>query len=232
MRIITDFKDYYDHIAYQYGGGDPKIVYIRPHIHNKNIGFLGNLDIKSEYFYRENKYRISIDGVECSESIGQAFSLYSKFYDGRNVYNPQVRIIIVGDIIFTQIKMTEKENYRMITEDDIKSSKHTWGRTRRNLKEMVNYSDPKFVDLCRHFGLPVFMFNLEKNNVYLDENCPNLGKLGIPKYIPDFMMYQHLSYFVGNVIKESPDMMPPVKVTDKDKILGHGFDVRTSFRGK
>jgi len=29
MKIISKYKDYYDYVAHQYGGGDEKIVYVR-----------------------------------------------------------------------------------------------------------------------------------------------------------------------------------------------------------
>ena len=29
MKIKSTFKDYYDHVAHIYGGGDPKCVYVR-----------------------------------------------------------------------------------------------------------------------------------------------------------------------------------------------------------
>jgi hypothetical protein len=31
-------------------------------------------------------------------------------------------------------------------------------------------------------------------------------------------------------MKESPDIKPPVEIHDKDKITGHGFDLKQSFR--
>ena len=42
--------------------------------------------------------------------------------------------------------------------------------------------------------------------------------------------YQEISHFLGNVLRENPDTKPPVQVDDKHKIIGAGFDTKTSFR--
>lgn len=34
MKIISGFKDYYDYVAFMYGGGDPNLVYLRTKVAN------------------------------------------------------------------------------------------------------------------------------------------------------------------------------------------------------
>ena len=55
MRIISKFRDYYDSIAHIYGGGDPKIVYVRddivaPTVSSGGIRWYDNVrvEVKSE----------------------------------------------------------------------------------------------------------------------------------------------------------------------------------------
>ena len=43
-------------------------------------------------------------------------------------------------------------------------------------------------------------------------------------------MYQEISYFIGNTMNESPDIKPPVEISNKDKISKAGFDLKNSFR--
>ena len=57
MKIISKFKDYYDHVAYMYGGGDPKIIYDR-----KPIKFIKDGDIydtlNKVIWYKNNNFNI------------------------------------------------------------------------------------------------------------------------------------------------------------------------------
>lgn len=67
MKIISSFKDYYDRIAGQYGGGDPSIPYVRPgkdscetvHVHYITNQF-GDSDLHSDM----NKHLKSIHAVD------------------------------------------------------------------------------------------------------------------------------------------------------------------------
>jgi hypothetical protein len=52
----------------------------------------------------------------------------------------------------------------------------------------------------------------------------------MPALIPATQMYQELSYFMGNTIKEHPDTEPPVEVSNNCKIINAGFDLKQSFR--
>jgi len=232
MRIITNFKDYYDHIAFKYGGGDPKIIYLRPF----------HLKVDSEAIQDCDKFKI----------LKNLTIIYERHYNWSKTYNTEIRGIVVGDKLFTQIKevihppyshllIEEKySDWRLITEKDLRNKeKDSYSRRwikrfgRNNdlkLSEFINFTDPELIKICKIVGTPVFYVNVFKHSIKIDTDCPNLGNDGIASYISPADMYQQLSYFVGNKMKDSPDMMPPVKVTDKDKIVGHGFDLKTSFR--
>jgi hypothetical protein len=86
--------------------------------------------------------------------------------------------------------------------------------------------DAGLVEWSRLLGAPVFTFDDRD----VDTNVPILAHIGMPALRSAEWMYQDLSYFVGNLLRESPDVKPPVEVSDKDKIVEHGFDLRQSFR--
>jgi len=233
MIIKSNFRDYYDHIAHIYGGGDPKIVYVRPY--KQNIA--DQIDIRREfirYAQQGHRYYTTLDDqwkTRC-DSVGNAYDLYGSYFDGRNDYNPEVRGIVVGDIFFTQIKMKSDEPYRLVKKSDIKEPKYSWWGKGPQYSDYINHKDETLIALCRIVGSPVFMFNTYRNSIIIHDMTPKLGEIGVASFISANEMYQHLSYFVGNVMKESPDMMPEIKIDDKYKIMGHGFDLKTSFRGK
>lgn len=227
MRIISNYRDYYDYIAHKYGGGDPKIIYVRPY-KLKYVPDMGGIKFertKRAEFYGE-KYK--------SKSLRNIKELYKRYYN--NDLDIDIRGIIVGDIFFTQIRKKPNGNFRLLQEKDLRNketSKYRFLYKKLELINLVNSKDEDLLDVCKKVGLPVFMFNVLKNYDFeIDENMPNLGNIGVASFITASEIYQHLSYFIGNRMKDCPDMMPEIKVTDKDKIIGHGFDYKTSFRGK
>ena len=56
---------------------------------------------------------------------------------------------------------------------------------------------------------------------------PCLGDFGFASRIPAHKMYEKIYAFLG-WLKDNPE--PPNNQTDKDKIVAHGFDLKTSFR--
>lgn len=90
--------------------------------------------------------------------------------------------------------------------------------------------DKELVLISRKLNAPVFTYRLDDGFVSVDGEIPILKDIGIDKLIPPEQLYQDISYFMGNIIKESPDMMPATKMTDKEKIQQHGFDLKQSFR--
>lgn len=58
---------------------------------------------------------------------------------------------------------------------------------------------------------------------------PSLMLFGIPSIIDAHIMYQKIYDFLG-WLKDNP--VPPNNQTSKEKVIAHGFDVKTSFRPK
>jgi hypothetical protein len=219
MKIITNFKDYYDHISFIHGGGDPKIVYVRPFHHNVGTPT-----------YNE-------DQIKKNKSIKRLFDLSERYWSWLNDSETTIKGILVGDKLFTQIKKAKEDKFRLLKESDLlneyKSGRRywwTWKPEKLDYNNFINFTDSKLIELCKDVGLPVFSFTVFRYRIDIDPDCPNLGLSGIASYITANDMYQNLSYIIGNKMKDSPDMMPPIKTTDKDKIIGHGFDYKTSFR--
>lgn len=96
--------------------------------------------------------------------------------------------------------------------------------------------------LSRMVESPVFVIESEKipNGAKTDivhfrvgAGIPQLQAIhGFPGLYPSQQLYQDLSYWIANIIRESPDVSPPPRppLTDKEKISAHGFDEKRSFR--
>lgn len=226
MRIITDYKDYYDHVAFMYGGGDPKIVYVRPHRHK----FIPSICLRD---HRDGG--VSIQDKQCKcKTLLNIHSLWNSKNGWKRTKHEWERVgadvmgIVIGDIIFTKIKYEGANNYRFVNDNDVRN---IYWKSEFKAEQFINFKDDALIDVCRATKMPVFSFSVAMNDFHIHELMPNLGALGIPPFIPANEMYQHLSYFIGNTMNESPDMMKPIVVSDRVKIEGHGFDYKTSFRG-
>ena len=218
VKIISNFKDYYDYIPHMSGGGDPKIVFVRPRV---------NHDLPS-------RVDLGSFGGDIFDKICRLSNYLYRDY--------QSKIVIIGDKIFyfTMYNPIDKPelkegNYSIITQKVIDKCGLGWYRTTKfNLDYFINHQDNDLIPLCKHIGHPVFsLFSSGRGSEWeVGEIAPNLGKLGIASYIDAEIMYQNLSYFVGNLMHDSPDTSPPVELSNRDRILKHGFDLKTSFRGK
>lgn len=58
---------------------------------------------------------------------------------------------------------------------------------------------------------------------------PNLSQFGIPSVLDANTCYEQIYNFLG-WLKDNP--VPPDNQTDKEKVVAHGFDAKTSFRPK
>jgi hypothetical protein len=215
MRIISPFKDYYDHIAYIYGGGDPKIVYERrKRIADEDLQFSSERVLCNA---NNDKYLNSVSPVKSKGTLCVAGRIFILLHDTETnevfVHNPKKRddYVRYGYSIFAK-KKREKEY---------------------DLTE-VNYGATVLSKLAK---APVFLL---KETIYnhsarewthvIDKNTPILATIGLAPIYPPEQIYQDLAYFITNLMNDSPDMMPTTNQPDKQKIEAHGFDLKKSFR--
>ena len=237
MRIISKFKDYYDHIAHQYGGGDPKIVYERKELTEPKIIQPGNVK-----FYEPIYHSLQSELV-----IPHAFGLHGHSYDysrhGKFAEYTGSYVCVAGRMfLLIQSPQTELTYYKNVPgAAEHVSGYHSYRNTpvREQFDGAVEY--PELVKLCQMVKAPVFLFRMRmspsdgaigKRTFTILCEVPMLSKLGLARYYPPANVYQDLSYFMGNTINGSPDIDPPAVVSDKDRLLQRGFDLKTSFRGK
>lgn len=81
------------------------------------------------------------------------------------------------------------------------------------------------MDLNVKFSTPIFKVTFDKTEE--SESNPNLRASEFFKAVDTYQVYQELSMFIGGILAKSENEM--VKISDKDKLLQHGFD-KQSFR--
>lgn len=223
MKIKSNFKDYYDHVAHVYGGGDPKFVYAR-------------LPIEKERCILELSHNQTTEL--------QMNRLYN--HDFRDQCNYQYKyIVIAGRRYLTARKWETNElmpiNFKLWTEknfpeeyEQARNGRSFWSR-RINYDSEIGGEFPILTEIAHMIGAPVYSVNLVnyhigRHQVTIDSNIPVLANYEIPTIITAEQLYQDLSYYVANKMHVSPDLVVNDNQTDKEKIAGHGFDLKQSFR--
>jgi len=220
MKIISKFKDYYDSVAWTYGGGDPKIRYERHEIEN-----VGPFKMRLPFAPLRDKWQYS--------------TLRHSYWE---------RNLIVGDRLYAVFSeylpcLVGNQNWFLPdAEHEIVRRKETLGWLREHKGMEIHYIETnKAIDLCRLVGQPVLWLDYDqlgtrKNeppNVTVLREVPCLCEIrNFAKFYPADQIYQDLSYVLGNLMHEPPDDNPPVQVEEKVRFLKKGFDAKTSFRGK
>jgi hypothetical protein len=217
MKIISQFKDYYDYVANIYGGGDPKITYSRNRI-GKVISEQGYTYIKDPEF-----------------QITESLNLLSgyRYIDKHYQDDIDTWLAVCGKIYpLVDVGQTTSCKYEIL--DPEKQSKIVV-RFRRNEVTKIGVENSKIVQLSKIVGHPIFIIKNEytqsrKRFVLIEGDYPKVDVLGLASIYPAEQLYQDLSYFIVNKMKDSPDMMPRTASSDKEKVVQHGFDVKQSFR--
>ena len=227
MIIKSQFKDYYDYVAHLYGGGDPKVVYPRRPL--------------THLLDESNKIKV----MTSTENFENLPHRYYYHYD-RISPNVHFKWLVVTSKYYLLCGMSDVEGgfirWKVFNKQDhpkdwayLIENKSSWMRQRREF--YFGYETPALLEVSRALKEPVFCITgIERKHkqngciVTVEEIIPNLGLLGMPSLISPEQMYQDIAYFVGNKIHVSPDLAPPVKVSDKDRIMQYGFDLKTSFR--
>lgn len=214
MKIISQFKDYYDYVAHQYGGGDPKIVYHRKRFTEPdNFGSYPDLvfdklktvpdrfpNYQSDYIYRW----LAI--------CGKIYLIFRKAFDFKN---REFRLVSENADPDLWKYLIKKSNYSFLTQK----------RT-----DWLGFESQRALELSKQLRAPIFTFNSSNSISYIQSEIPILAKYGFASFLSPEQLYQDIAYFMGNTINESPDLMPSSVMSDKERILQHGFDLQQSFR--
>ncbi len=202
MKLVSNFKDYYDYLIGTYGI-DPKAVYHR--VCETEIQKNGVLTLEKQGLYkpphlipgtRAATYTIAFCGT-----IYCVFWLEGKYYFGREAY--EIRDVI--DELYHSHYLKERayahEHLTKTILNDLTGCPVLLLRRRQS-------NDP--VDLWQDYWVKV------KN--------PKLSDFGFPSIIPADECFMRITNFLLRE-KEIKDNR-----TDKEKIASKGFDVKTSFR--
>lgn len=224
MKIISNFKDYYDFVAHTYGGGDPLNVWVRkdtlnPPFVGANFTTFDTFKVKDTGLYRKSW-----------EKKGESWGWQMGFCVLNGKAYPTVRKSTSSGLQTTyEPWKILKANHPFV--DFYLNHKSTRYSNLRAKEQVESWLSPKesaqLIEVSRQVKQPTFIM-LDRDSVYGE--LPRLGELGFAALFSPEQIYQNLSQFVGNYLRDSPDVNPPLTVSNRDRILQHGFDPKKSFR--
>lgn len=222
MRILSKFKDYYDFAQPYYDGGENSVTFIREQkSYEKDVNTFLVKDFSGDQRISWRHPQAYIDFPEVEEALGG--STHAEQY-----------FIAIADQLVSFHKITpdfqaDAEDFYFSTERGVKvftinryrSNKHT-------IPEILKTSDyKKVVELQQEFGSPIILIHFGSNKKIKIEVNPNLMEYKINHLLGDSkQIYQEIEMWLtnhNNKVVES-------NITDKEKIVSHGFDKKTSFR--
>ena len=237
MKIISKFKDFYDYKVAKYGM-DEKLVYTRK--------------TYCEYFERFviDVYTASDDRIS-EENFNKNLKENFEYFKGINFH----KILILGAKLI-HLFFTENGVY---THFDIKNENDLRKLNDFQYKKEITFKDGKKFNIFSKFGndwdnllsfnrKKLITYDIDKDDIILNEPMllieliakskssrylyiykftynPVLSKLGV--YIDEDFIWQSLVEFLSN--KRSEKEISP-EVSNENKILSKGFDLKTSFR--
>ena len=231
MKILSPFKDYYDYISHLFGI-DNSIIY-------KRNTFKIKKKLKNETIFESLLFT--------TKTLSNHYSIYPRF-PVLKVEIYKFKWLIVCGKQFLLVSEKQKDNtysdYKLITINQYNDIKAYWNSYRK-IKDydyfVGSISNPIYIEISKLINNPIFEMSdtinlfgddISTNDTYFEFKSLSIGKYGIANFYTPERLYQDLSYFIGNTLKDTPDIKPPVEVSNKDKIIGHGFDYVSSFRGK
>ena len=247
MKIISKFKDFYDYKVVKYEV-DEKLVYNRKtyydyykilHINiltdeNGRVSvedFNKNLKENIKYFKHNNHNKILIIG----EKIVHLFFTEDGIYTQYDIKNP--KSISEGTIYkyWAYFSDTKEIAFNDGKKFDIHIAfAELWNDffayDRKKLLSFLNISKEETLFnepmiLIEYVGKIDRKFARFDNSVYKATLNPNLSQMGI--YFDEDFIWQSLVEFLSN--KRSEKEISP-EVSNENKILSKGFDLKTSFR--
>jgi hypothetical protein len=226
MHIISKFKDYYDSVAGQ-KGIDKTIVFER--WEQKLSVSVRSKGIKQWW----NPSNFPTYGSMSTKAAGHKhFSLFIVGFCGKIYIGAKVTSTIQHKYAYNDVDSVVSYIYGI---DYIKekvceyynNEKYFNGRRDANLEHIMSFTtDKKMLELFYTYKTPQFiLWPGEQDNLVIN-GC--LKDIQFYKMFDPFRAFQEIEMYITGVL--GINNKPMVEISDKHKIVGHGFDPKYSFR--
>ena len=231
MKIISKFKDFYDYKVAKYGV-DEKLVYTRK--------------TYCEYSYSYDIFD-RISEKEFNKNLKDNVSLLKEnnFHKILFIGEKLIHLFSTENHVYTHFDIKNENDLRKLNDFEYKKEItfkdgkkfNIYSRFREDWEYLLSYNRKKLItsDIDKDdiiLNEPILLIELigkSKSSRYLYiykfTYNPVLSKLGV--YIDEDFIWQSLVEFLSN--KRSEKEISP-EVSNENKILSKGFDLKTSFR--
>lgn len=204
MKIISRFKDCYDHIPYIYGI-DEKIVYTRD--------VAKNVEIRAKEIPGYREFRSINQLVKFGEKVSIVVIVDKMYFVVENYMANEERVLVQSDRLMRSSSILRDETHND-PELILELTKKVGSPVYRIESINGDWSDPD-----------------RKLIAKITEKTPRLSNIkGMVALLDPQQTYQEIAYAITNLLNPNPDNTPPIVVSDKYKIQAAGFDLKQSFR--
>lgn len=237
MYIISKHKDFYDMVAGQ-KGIDKTIVFER---HILTLSYNANNVDAKHWYVRPTSFPVyggSRAGRYRGLSAGdKTFKVFLVGFCGKIYVCAKVSTVVKGRTPFEsafevhshihgidRIKEAVCEYFN--NDKYFDEQKSRWSN-HQDLQHVIECTtNPKLLELFHTHKTPQFiLYAGEKDNLHINGN---LKLVEFFKLFDPFMAFQEIEMYITGVL--GINNKPMVEISDKDKIAGHGFDPKYSFR--
>lgn len=203
MKIISRFKDCYDHISHVFGV-DEKIVYVRDIIPHTEV-------VSSDIPGYRKLCELNHSLVQCEVNKTIEFTI----------------IVIVDKMYFVVggsgvERVVDPNGQTMNSRYFFRDKSHT------DTEMILSFTKKVGVPVYR---IKRIRRDGDKLVATIDSKTPRISDIrGLVGMLDAQQTYQSIAYAIANQLKPSPDTSPPIEIDDKYKIVAAGFDLKQSFR--
>ena len=223
MKIISQFKDYFDYLVYQYGV-DEKLVLDRRgigtfqnHYDNHVTGSYSGINVKHSYISKEPMPRSGLYYEDPFLTNGKEEETHHWLVVNGHGYP----MVLVGEYPFKQLELADDTNTH--------KTQRAWSRYPKT--ESGTALDVfKSLSIACQRHVFIVQANLYGEVWSINGVVPNLGTSKFPKILdPQAMYLQTVDFISENFVDKGEEIAIQ---SDIQKVEAHGFDKKTSFRGK
>ena len=257
MLIQSKKTDYYDYVQYIYGS-DPLVVYDRRDFNASDYPTLFNNTLipnnsKEIFFKYKDIFYVPVDYfIEGTGDSVRSINNNGVTYKYKYLFVAGIIYIIASKFdknknVFSPYKLANKKDHLEL---------YLYYNTRYNNKKINITNGFKanqcLIEISKKLNAPIFLIDDIKQNsyhyitikkcvdicekgekvLYVSTTIPSLRELGFEEFHPAEKVFFDISEYIKNVLRESPDTIPPVEISNDNKILNAGFDLKTSFRNR
>lgn len=233
MRIVSTFHDYYDSVHGHLETDYKDCIYLRE---TKKLDETFPIEYGGTGFFRTKTEKYVPKFTSCGyREVQPAISTFTVLVAGKMYLGLAVDKSLDEPIQFFYTKKSllsylEKERLEHLIREgkyinDLKELESVFA-FRDDSKLLENYAYLNKIVVAIDFRRLDVDWRKNKQTIILN---PLLKTFQFQKVLDPYVAYQEIELWVSNLANNE---VKPSPQTDKEKILTHGFDLKTSFRGK